>query len=561
MKIKTRLITTISILVGSIILLGSFSIYVINAQVKRTDLLQDKMDFQKDIIKIQYRLAGISNDERALIMTGDKQYAVSMNEKAEDVQSLIRQAEGKALEKKNLEQVEKMESSFNLFWDINQKVIGLYETDPEAARDLHFGEERMLRKDVLDPAVNELVSVLNKELEQINKIKEENSEGSKDILIFLAVAASVAGGILSFMLLRSILIPLGALNRQLNNIASGDADLTQTVDVKGKNEFGQLAHSFNAFVGSLRGMITHIGSSSEQVAAASEELSASAEQSKAASGHIAETMQTISTHNHRQTEMTASSLKSVADSLGGLKTVAANTDKAAEVSSEVREQAEDGASSVKEMLSQMNSISQSVDRAGEGVSSLVSSAGEIQKISSLIADISGQTNLLALNAAIEAARAGEQGKGFAVVAEEVRKLADETNASAEQIHKLVATIQAESSGTVRDIRLVKENVSAGISLSEETVSNFNRILAQIEQVTSQIQEAAAATRYLTDEFEGVHDTIVGIAAGSQETLESSENAAAASQQQLASSEDVSNATQSLARLAEELQEMISRFKS
>nr|WP_276519726.1 methyl-accepting chemotaxis protein [Bacillus infantis] len=519
------------------------------------------MDFQKDIIKIQYRLAGISNDERALIMTGDKQYAVSMNEKAEDVQSLIRQAEGKALEKKNLEQVEKMESSFNLFWDINQKVIGLYETDPEAARDLHFGEERMLRKDVLDPAVNELVSVLNKELEQINKIKEENSEGSKDILIFLAVAASVAGGILSFMLLRSILIPLGALNRQLNNIASGDADLTQTVDVKGKNEFGQLAHSFNAFVGSLRGMITHIGSSSEQVAAASEELSASAEQSKAASGHIAETMQTISTHNHRQTEMTASSLKSVADSLGGLKTVAANTDKAAEVSSEVREQAEDGASSVKEMLSQMNSISQSVDRAGEGVTSLVSSAGEIQKISSLIADISGQTNLLALNAAIEAARAGEQGKGFAVVAEEVRKLADETNASAEQIHKLVATIQAESSGTVRDIRLVKENVSAGISLSEETVSNFNRILAQIEQVTSQIQEAAAATRYLTDEFEGVHDTIVGIAAGSQETLESSENAAAASQQQLASSEDVSNATQSLARLAEELQEMISRFKS
>ncbi|AGX04047.1 YoaH [Bacillus sp. NRRL B-14911] len=561
MKIKTRLITTISILVGSIILLGSFSIYVINAQVKRTDLLQDKMDFQKDIIKIQYRLAGISNDERALIMTGDKQYAVSMNEKAEDVQSLIRQAEGKALEKKNLEQVEKMESSFNLFWDINQKVIGLYETDPEAARDLHFGEERMLRKDVLDPAVNELVSVLNKELEQINKIKEENSEGSKDILIFLAVAASVAGGILSFMLLRSILIPLGALNRQLNNIALGDADLTQTVDVKGKNEFGQLAHSFNAFVGSLRGMITHIGSSSEQVAAASEELSASAEQSKAASGHIAETMQTISTHNHRQTEMTASSLKSVADSLGGLKTVAANTDKAAEVSSEVREQAEDGASSVKEMLSQMNSISQSVDRAGEGVTSLVSSAGEIQKISSLIADISGQTNLLALNAAIEAARAGEQGKGFAVVAEEVRNLADETNASAEQIHKLVATIQAESSGTVRDIRLVKENVSAGISLSEETVSNFNRILAQIEQVTSQIQEAAAATRYLTDEFEGVHDTIVGIAAGSQETLESSENAAAASQQQLASSEDVSNATQSLARLAEELQEMISRFKS
>ncbi|MES1042397.1 methyl-accepting chemotaxis protein [Peribacillus simplex] len=561
MKIKTRLITTVSILIGTILILGSFAVYVIDASSERNSILQDKMEIQKSVIGIQYRLAGLSNDERALIITGDKQFAEGMEEKANEVQKKIERIKDLNNEKNYGETINKLEENFNDSWEMNKQVISIHKDDPEGAKNLHFREERTLRKEVLDPSVDELVEALDTDVSNIQSLNDRNSDFSRGAFLFLAIASSIIGLALCILLLRSILLPLGKLNRQLEEIATGDADLTKHMEVTGNNEFGQLAKSFNIFVDSLRQMISQIGISSEQVAAASEELSASTEQSIVTSDHISETMQAITHSNNEQSQLTVNSLKAVTDSLNSIILVASNTSKVAEVSSNMRGQAESGESSVKEMLEQMKSINLSVDMADKGVTSLVFSATQIKEISTLITDISGQTNLLALNAAIEAARAGEHGKGFAVVAEEVRKLADQTSQSANNIHKLVSTIQNESNETVNNIQIVRDNVDSGIKLSEETVINFEEILILIEQVTSQIQEVAAATQFIKNGFEELQQTIEIIAEGSQETLASTETAAAASKQQLASIEEVSNATISLTGLAEELQEMISRFKA
>ncbi|CEG34744.1 MULTISPECIES: methyl-accepting chemotaxis protein [Bacillaceae] len=561
MKIKTRLITTVSILIGTILILGSFAVYVIDASSERNSILQDKLEIQKIVIGIQYHLAGLSNDERAFIITGDKQFAEGMEEKANDVHKKIEKIKELNKEKKYGENINKLEENFNDSWDMNQQVISIYKEDHEGAKDLHFGEERTLRKEVLDPSVNELVEALHTDVSNIQSLNDRYAQLSRGAFLFLAIATSIVGLVLCILLLRSILLPLGKLNRQLEEIATGDADLTKHMEVTGNNEFGQLAKSFNIFVDSLRQMISQIGISSEQVAAASEELSASTEQSIVTSDHISETMQAITQNNSEQSRLTVNSLKAVTDSLNSIISVASNTSKVAEVSSNMRGQAESGESSVNEMLEQMKSINLSVDRADKGVTSLVFSATQIKEISTLITDISGQTNLLALNAAIEAARAGEHGKGFAVVAEEVRKLADQTSQSANNIHKLVSTIQNESNETVNNIQIVRDNVDSGIKLSEETVTNFEEILILIEQVTSQIQEVAAATQFIKNGFEELQQTIEIIAEGSQETLAGTETAAAASQQQLASIEEVSKATISLTRLAEELQELISRFKA
>lgn len=237
-----------------------------------------------------------------------------------------------------------------------------------------------------------------------------------------------------------------------------------------------------------------------------------------------------------------------------------NTGSIADLSSSMRDKAEIGSESVHKMLEQMNFIDKSVDSAGSGLEALVSSTAEISNISSLITDISEQTNLLALNAAIEAARAGEQGKGFAVVAEEVRKLADETNKSANHIQSLVTTIQNESVETVNNIKVVQENVSSGIALSQETTGNFNEILNLVEQVASQIQEVAASTQQLTSGVEMVQNTIQTLASGSQETSAGTKAVASSTQEQLASMEEISYAAESLSQLAEELQTVINRFK-
>ncbi|MEM1505164.1 methyl-accepting chemotaxis protein [Domibacillus sp. 8LH] len=561
MKIKTRLITTVSILVVAILLLGSFAVYVLNAGADRNASLQDKMEMQKIMISIQYRLAGLSNDERAFIITGDAQFAEGMEEKAADIHKKMEQIKSLSQEEKYEKKISEIEGNFNNIWKINQQVISAYQEDSKGAKNLHFGEERTLRKEVLDPSIDEFVEALDKDVSDTGSLNERVTTASTVAFLILAAAASIIGISLSFILLRSILIPLGALNRQLKEIATGDADLTKHMEVSGQNEFGHLAKSFNTFVESLKLMITQIRESSEQVAASSQELSAGAEQSKATSEHISATMQSITQNYSEQSQLTVSSLNAVTDSLNSIVSVSSNTSRVAEVSSTMKEQAESGAHSVKEMLEQMKSINQSVDMADKGIGSLVSSATMIKEISTLITDISGQTNLLALNAAIEAARAGEHGKGFAVVAEEVRKLADQTSQSAHHIHTLVSTIQNESNETIRSIRLVRENVNSGIHLSRETVTSFDEILHLIEQVTVQVQEVADATQFITNGFKEVQKTIEVMADDSQETLTSTETAAAASEQQLASIEEVSHAAHSLSRLAEELQAMIARFKA
>ncbi|MCY8239831.1 methyl-accepting chemotaxis protein [Bacillus haynesii] len=560
MKVKTKLLGIISILVVSILGIGGSSVFMISSTVKKNEELKDKMEFQKEIKHIQYRLTGLSNDERGLIMTGDTEYSEGMKDKADDVLKSLDRA-GKLIREETYKaNVEEIKENFKAYWDLNQQVMQTYTSSSKKAESIHFGEERTLRKDVLDPSVNQLVESLEQEVEDLKAEISANGTMSEWVIIIVTGVSALLGIVLSLLLLKSILVPLRSLNQQLEDIAHGEADLTKKVIVKNKDEFGQLANSFNAFVQSLTQIVKQISSSSEQVAASSEQLSASAEESKSTSELISEEMQAIADSNMTQSEMTEKSSESIHELLDRLSSVASNTGSIADLSSSMRDKAEIGSESVHKMLEQMNFIDKSVDSAGSGLQALVSSTAEISNISSLITDISGQTNLLALNAAIEAARAGEQGKGFAVVAEEVRKLADETNKSANHIQSLVTTIQNESVETVNNIKVVQENVSSGIALSQETTGNFNEILNLVEQVASQIQEVAASTQQLTSGVEMVQNTIQTLASGSQETSASTKAVASSTQEQLASMEEISYAAESLSQLAEELQTVINRFK-
>ena len=560
MKVKTKLLGIISILVVSIIGIGGSSVFMISSTVKKNEELKDKMEFQKEIKHIQYELTGLSNDERGFLITGDKEYDEGMKEKADDVLKSLDRVNDLIDEEKYQSNIEDIKTSFTQYRALNQQVVTAYSSNPKKAETIHFGEERTLRKEVVDPAVNKLSDRLDQEVEDLKDEIQGNGKMSQWLIIIVTGISVILGVVLSIMLLKSIMVPLRSINKQLEEIAHGDADLTKKVIVKNKDEFGQLAQSFNSFTHSLTQIVKQISSSSEQVAASSEELSASAEESKSTSEHISRAMQMAADSNVKQSSMTEKSAESITELLDSISSVASNTGNIADLSSSMRDKAEIGSKSVNKMLDQMKFIDKSVDSAGNGLQTLVASTAEISDISSLITTISEQTNLLALNAAIEAARAGEQGKGFAVVAEEVRKLADETNKSANHIQSVVATIQNESIETVNNIKVVQENVSSGIVLSQEATGNFNEILNLVEQVTSQIQEVAAATQQLTSGVEVIQHTVHTLAAGTKETSANTEAVANSSQEQLHSMGEISYAAESLSQLAEELQTVINRFK-
>ncbi|MGX2961256.1 methyl-accepting chemotaxis protein [Peribacillus sp. JNUCC 23] len=560
MKIKSKLILILLILVSSILTVGGISSSITNRTIEKNEEIRNKMEMQKTIIHIQYRITGMSNDERAFLLSGENDYYEGMKVKAEDIEKKIKKLTGLDTDQKYQQSIENLTKNFTQYWTLNQKVIQSYAHHVQAAKETHFGEERTLRKNILDPSINQYVDQLETEVAYLTEEYDSTSQIGKRVILVITVLSSVAGSTLGIILLVSIIKPLTILNEQMRDIAQGEADLTKAIIIKNKDEFGEFAATFNQFIASLREIIQQIGRSSKQVAASSHEFTANAEESKATSEIVSTAMQEISDSSNHQSSMTEKGLGSVKSALLGIETISSNTNAVAEASLVMKKQAENGSQSIQQVGEQMENIHVSVDLADEGVHSLANRALEINNFTSIINDIANQTNLLALNAAIEAARAGESGKGFAVVAQEVRKLAEQSNDSANQINEVVQSIQQETSETVTNIKIVKENVLSGLELSTEAESQFKEIIDFIDQVSSQIQEIASASQQLSSGFGIVSRSIEEISNTTKESAGHTDEIAQATEEQLAAMEEILVAALSLSSLSEELQELTSRFK-
>ena len=560
MKVKTRLILILSILIISILGSGALSVSTIAQSIKQSSELQGKMELQEQTKQLEFLLSGLSNDERGYLLNGEQDYVDGMKEKIQNIQATLTTIQQSPYGQDYVASVQKLNDTLTQAIAMNEKMVALRAQDEQAATSLHFGEERTLRKEVLTPAVDTLVNTLANDVSQLKTHNDQQAKMSNLILLIVTIAASVVGIILGIILLRSILKPLNLLNKQMMDIAEGEADLTQQIDIKQKDEFGILAGSFNKFVASLRDIVSQIGASSEMVAASAEEFSASAGQSKATSQQVAESMQVIADQAGRQTRELDRTSETLQNSLDKLSTISVNATDMADFSNMMRQQAEDGSHSIRQVGDQMHSIHQSVDQADQSVSVLATHASQIDAMTTLINEVSAQTNLLALNAAIEAARAGEHGKGFAVVADEVRKLAEQSAAATQQIKDLVTRIQTETQSTLGAIQTVKADVAAGSEVTRSTVEQFTRILQAVEDISGKTSEIAQHTVQMNHDFTESSQAMNQVNQGTRDISGSTQEIAAATEEQLASSEEIMHSAASLTDLAEELQVLVHRFK-
>lgn len=560
MRIKTRLILVISILILSISIVGILSTRALQDNVEENKNLNALMDMQTISKHIQYRLAGLSNDERALLITGDETFAKQMEEKSMDILAQFDKLSELSKTPPDREKIDEIKRNYETYWSQSQSVIKTFATSPDKAEEIHFGEERRIRKEVLDPSFEGFIAELDQETAYVDTSIQDQSKVRLIILVVITVAAILFGLIVGALLLRAIVIPLRQLKEQMNDISNGDGDLTKTIHVKGKDELGEVAGSFNQFLASLRDMIMQIGESSQQSAASSQQFSASAEQTKISANHITDRLQTISTSMDQQSEFLDESSHAVEESLQRLLRMTSRTTKVAEATSVVTEQAGRGEKSVEEIVASMEFIHQSVVEADDNINSLAEDTVKVGEITTIINDIAAQTNLLALNAAIEAARAGEHGKGFAVVAEEVRTLADQSSQSANEIRQLITRIQGTTNDTVHTINIVKENVNEGNRLTTATSVQFSEILNSISDVSVKIQEIDASTERLTADFKMVAEKHEDVSRLSEENARNTNEIAAASEEQVASMEEIQSASHSLSKISEALNEMVQRFK-
>ncbi|WP_413789094.1 methyl-accepting chemotaxis protein [Bacillus kandeliae] len=312
--------------------------------------------------------------------------------------------------------------------------------------------------------------------------------------------------------------------------------------------------------GSLRTLLRHIGESSDHLASASEQMNAHSKQTEQATTEVTRRMADVASGSDRQMQSSEETARAMEEISIGVQRVAESSADVSEVSVQATKEAQQGREMLDNVIQQMNSIRASVQDGVSEIKKLNSHSVEIGQIISVITQISEQTNLLALNAAIEAARAGEHGKGFAVVADEVRKLAEESKKSADQVASLITTIQQATAHSTSIIEKSEYEVKNGIQLTAEAGEAFMHILHSVEQVAAQIQEVSATAEEMSASSEEVTASVGEMADISKEAAQATSEVVQLSEQQLQSSKDNMTAIEQLSELALELQQSVRRFK-
>lgn len=389
---------------------------------------------------------------------------------------------------------------------------------------------------------------------QLNKLTDTSSF----TMIIVIVVALILSATTSWIISKSIYGPVKKLEYLMQKAKNGD--LTVLSDYESKDELGSLSNSFNEMIIQIKSLIMMVRESSDQVAASSEQLMASAEETNKAAEQIAEASSMMAANGEASVKGTEVVSVSTQQMAIGITNIADSITLVSEHSNVTTEESEKGNIALKKTIDQMGSINETVQTSSSIIKDLGDRSSEIEKILAVISGISEQTNLLALNAAIEAARAGEHGKGFAVVADEVRKLAEESRRSAEQITHLIHDIQSSTANAVVSMDKCTTEVQTGLVLINDTGKSFEKILHSAADVSRQSVEVSAAVKHLSSSVEQVAMGIFDISMKTEESSSSSQTVAAGAEEQLASMEEITASAHSLAKMAEDLQTMVNTFK-
>lgn len=319
------------------------------------------------------------------------------------------------------------------------------------------------------------------------------------------------------LLIKVLMRPLGALNEAIQDVASGQGDLTKRLDTNTDQEFAQLASGFNTFTETLQKQITQSKAIGEEIMRGTELTVQGAHESAEAMRTQLQELEQLATAMH---EMAVTSTE-----------VANNAQGAAAAAKEADEATQDGSSVVSETTLSIDNLSARIDQAVEEVKGLESATANIETILKVINDIADQTNLLALNAAIEAARAGESGRGFAVVADEVRTLAQRTQQSTTEIRSMIEQLQAGASSVSSAMNESKTTAVDAVNKAKTANSALNRIRDAIQVISDMNIQIASAAEEQSLVAEEINTNTVKIKDLSTQVAQSAEEANIAMQVQ------------------------------
>ena len=549
LTIKFRVIILGMLAVAGIIVSGGFGIFQLsrfNSQLE-SDMIDNQMGIEA-LIDIQTASLDFKTqvqEWKNILIRGNQQadfekYAKAFSDQGQSVQDGLKKTLG-ALKKENdpdkawvipkLEQLIKNHADLGIAY--RAALESFDQADPEAGKKVDAAVKGQDR--ATNDGLNELVSTLKKgEFEHMGR-QVQNAQSAyaeaRTLLFALIVIGFIITGVVVALTIRQITSQI-ALVQETTEQVRQSLDLTRRIPVIGNNEMAQVATSVNSLLDDFQALARRMKDAGTHVSHASGELSHSVAR--------------LSTAVDQQNESTSSMASSIEEMAVSITHVADSSNSAKTIAQESLANADQGGEIIEQATREMVDMAQTVQGSSHSMEALSQRTDEIGNIVGVIKEIADQTNLLALNAAIEAARAGEQGRGFAVVADEVRKLAERTTSSTQQIAEVITAIQAETHSAVADMHRVVSQVAANAEGARQAGESIRliregslRVVKVSTDIAAALAEQSAASELIAKQVEVI-------------SSKSEENMAAMGEAGEASAE--------MKRLSTEMHEMVDRFR-
>ena len=487
-----------------------------------------------DIEEMRYALVSVMNGLRAYLAFKSKSALDEINLYTESMNSAMARVKANPdlLTLDQADAMEQFEGNQAKFSEHLAELINIHSSEK-------WRMDSYLIRTEIGPLVKEIgmhvgmmVETLRDKAASTSQTLASQVGGTINLVGFLLIVGVLVGFAGSFFISRAIVSPLAETKAAMEDIASGNGDLTKRINVRGNDEIAQLANAFNHFASKVQEIVREVSNITIRVASASERMTVVTEETrKGADRQQQETDEVAIAVN----EMAASGQE-----------VARNANSAAEAAHNADVAADNGRQVVGHTIEAIDSLAREVKEAGIVIDRVEKDSESIGGVLDVIKGIAEQTNLLALNAAIEAARAGEQGRGFAVVADEVRTLASRTQQSTAEIQTMIERLQSGTRDAVSVMDQSREMAEATVGQAAKagtSLEEINSAVTTIKDLNSQIacsaEEQSAVAEEINQKVVRISDITDQTAAGAQQT---------------------SSASNELNQLAETLKLLVGQFK-